>query len=271
MYSETMNPLAETQKILSNRFDKHLKELEVDGLTIIPNVVPPQTIELIKEELIQGIAKQDHLFPNAPDKGMLHNPMCFGEHLAQLLCHPLIHEFIGRVLSPTFILYAYQGLSMMKGKGNAGTKIHVDSPRLIDNYVTNVNAVIPLVDFTKENGSTYFLKGSHKSLTVPQEDHFYQNAIQGICKKGDMVVFNARLFHAGGVNRTQEDRHALGFNFCRSYMRQRFYLPRLISKEVIEKLDENGKRLIGMRVRMPTSLEEFYLPEDQRLYKSNQG
>jgi hypothetical protein len=54
-------------------------------------------------------------------------------------------------------------------------------------------------------------------------------------------------------------------------MRQRFDFPRLVPQPIIDSLGENGKRLIGMNVRMPTSLSEFYLPPEQRLYKPNQG
>ena len=33
----------------------------------------------------------------------------------------------------------------------------------------------------------------------------------------------------------------------------------------------DGRRLLGMNVRMPTTLDEFYLPPDQRLYLPAQG
>jgi hypothetical protein len=45
----------------------------------------------------------------------------------------------------------------------------------------------------------------------------------------------------------------------------------LVSQPIIDSLGENSKRLIGMNVRMPTSLAEFYLPLERRLYKPNQG
>ena len=54
-------------------------------------------------------------------------------------------------------------------------------------------------------------------------------------------------------------------------MRQRFDFPRLVPNEIIASLGDDGRRLIGMNVRMPTSLEEFYLPPEQRLYKPDQG
>ena len=54
-------------------------------------------------------------------------------------------------------------------------------------------------------------------------------------------------------------------------MRQRFDYPRLVPKEVTEQLNEVGRRFLGFNVRVPTSLEEFYLPPEQRLYKAGQG
>jgi ectoine hydroxylase-related dioxygenase (phytanoyl-CoA dioxygenase family) len=100
---------------------------------------------------------------------------------------------------------------------------------------------------------------------------FFANAARACCAAGDMIIFNARTVHAAGINTTQRTRHSLTINFCRSYMRQRFDFPRLVPREVIDGLGEKGRRLIGMNVRMPTSLDEFYLPIEQRLYKPNQG
>jgi ectoine hydroxylase-related dioxygenase (phytanoyl-CoA dioxygenase family) len=85
------------------------------------------------------------------------------------------------------------------------------------------------------------------------------------------VLFNARLWHAGGENRTDRARHALTLNVCRSYMRQRFDYPRLVPPEAIAALGPVGRRFLGFDVRMPVSLEEYYVPPEHRLYKAGQG
>jgi hypothetical protein len=54
-------------------------------------------------------------------------------------------------------------------------------------------------------------------------------------------------------------------------MRQRFDYPRLIGDELGDTLSPTLRRILGFDVRVPTSLDEYYLPEDQRLYKANQG
>jgi hypothetical protein len=54
-------------------------------------------------------------------------------------------------------------------------------------------------------------------------------------------------------------------------MRQRFDYPRLVGEETLAHVGETGRRFLGFDVRMPATLEEYYLPEEQRLYKAGQG
>jgi hypothetical protein len=46
---------------------------------------------------------------------------------------------------------------------------------------------------------------------------------------------------------------------------------RFIPDEISNQLNQSARRIIGFDTRLPTSLEEFFLPEEQRLYKPNQG
>ncbi len=131
--------------------------------------------------------------------------------------------------------------------------------------------MIALDDFTIENGATFFLPYSQNRLNIPTEKEFMEKAEQVYPKKGDAVIFNASVWHKGGFNNTDIPRHALKLTVCRSFMRPRFDYPRLVDSNIIDILGEMGKRFLGFNVRMPTSLEEYYLPEEQRLYKANQG
>ena len=92
---------------------------------------------------------------------------------------------------------------------------------------------------------------------MSDEEHFFKNASRLICEAGDLVVIDALLPHAAGVNKTERIRHALTMNLCRSYMRQRFDFCRMVDEEFLRSLGEDGKRLMGWNVRVPTSLDEF--------------
>jgi ectoine hydroxylase-related dioxygenase (phytanoyl-CoA dioxygenase family) len=54
-------------------------------------------------------------------------------------------------------------------------------------------------------------------------------------------------------------------------MRQRFDYPRLVPPELVAQLGPAGRRFLGFNVRVPTSLDEYYVPEEKRLYKAGQG
>ncbi|MDX5407659.1 MAG: phytanoyl-CoA dioxygenase family protein [Chromatiaceae bacterium] len=246
------------------------QQFEQTGVVVIPQVLDQQWLTLLSAELEKAIAEDKHLRPDVFDSGMVHNCMVRGEYMLKLLDHPTINRLINSIFIPHCIIYAYQSSSLMPGQGNYGSRVHVDCPRWIKNYTTNVGVIFPLNDFTLNNGATYYLPGSHHLPELPNEQDFYHAAERLVCQAGDMVVFNARLAHAAGVNQDTKTRHALTINLCRPYMRQRFDFPRLLTQQQIDSLGEDGRRLIGMNVRMPVSLDEFYLPPEQRLYKPGQ-
>lgn len=248
-----------------------LQQLEEDGLTVVPKVLPMEQVEALRSELEAAMSEDERLRPNVFDSGMVHNCMLRGPKMAELLDQPVMHAYLGAFFAPTCILYAYQSSSLRPSKGNFGSRVHVDSPRFIPGYSTNVGVIFALDPFNSDTGGTFYLKGSHRSAEIPDDKTFFASASQAMCDPGDMILFHARLVHAAGTNRTGRTRHALTLNVCRSFMRQRFDFPRLVPESLIRGLGVEGRRFLGMNVRMPTSLEEFYLPEAQRLYKPNQG
>ena len=138
-------------------------------------------------------------------------------------------------------------------------------------YVTNVGITLALDDFTDENGATQALPYSQQRLEPPGEAEFERDAVRLMPRAGQAIMFNARIWHRGGINRSAQPRHAVTINACRSFMRQRFDYPRLVPPALVDELGPVGRRFLGFNVRMPTSLEEYYVPEDRRLYKAGQG
>jgi len=59
-------------------------------------------------------------------------------------------------------------------------------------------------------------------------------------------------------------------NVCRPYMKQRMDWVRFIPKSIADQLDPQARRIIGYDTRIPSSLEEFFQPEEKRLYKGGQ-
>jgi ectoine hydroxylase-related dioxygenase (phytanoyl-CoA dioxygenase family) len=250
---------------------ERLQEIHRSGFTIARGVIGAREIELLKHDLERAIA-QDLAEAAAPQGAfMVLNLMTRGASFVRLLENPVLHAHLTPILGDTCIVYAYTSSSLPPGGTNYSNRIHVDCPRFIENYVTNVGITLALDDFTDENGATYLLPGSHRNPATPSRETFDAGAVRAYPRAGDAIVFNARTWHRGGDNRTATARHAVTMNVCRSYMRQQFDFPRLVDAEVVANLGSLGRRFLGFDVRMPASLDEYYLPEDRRLYKANQG
>lgn len=251
-----------------------LSTLKSEGVAVIPDVLPrdealamrPLLQRAIDEDLARWQGK-----PGYVDHWEVHNLMVRGVPFLRVLENRVLHAYLDEMLSDTCIVYAYTSSSMPPRGTNYSRRIYVDCPMVIPGYVTNVGITLALDDFTEENGATELLPNSQWRVDVPSDAEFDRDAIRFMPKAGQAVVFNARTWHRGGVNRTNEPRHAITINACRSFMRQRFDYPRLVPPELLDQLGPVGRRFLGFNVRVPTSLDEYYVPEEQRLYKSGQG
>jgi ectoine hydroxylase-related dioxygenase (phytanoyl-CoA dioxygenase family) len=251
-----------------------LADFERDGVVVVPGVVPASRHTRLKELLEQCI--QDDLAgwsenPHYGDHWMVLNLMARHIEFARLMEHNVIQAYLGAVLGETCIVYAFTSSSMPPGGSNYSRRMHVDCPRVVPGYVTNVGVMLALDDFSDENGATQFLHGSQHRTSPPTDVEFSRDARKVYPRAGDMVLFNGRTWHMGGRNVTAAPRHALTINACRSFMRQQFDYPRLVPKTIIDQLGPVGRRFLGMHVRMPTCLEEYYVPPECRLYLAGQG
>ncbi len=250
-----------------------IDEIERNGFTIARNVVERAQIERLKAALERAIAEDLDGWRGREYTGahMVMNLMLRGEPFMHLLDNEVIHAFLTPLLTSTCILYAYTSSSMPPDGTNYSRRIHVDSPRVIPGYITNVGITLALTDFTDDNGAMELLPASFRMETTPTQAEFESAAQRAYPRAGDAIVFNARTWHRGGVNRTATYRHAVTMNVCRSYMRQQFDYPRMIGAETAAVLSERVRRFLGFDVRMPTSLDQYYVAPESRLYKANQG
>jgi ectoine hydroxylase-related dioxygenase (phytanoyl-CoA dioxygenase family) len=250
-----------------------LKAIRERGFAVVPGVLDEKTIATMKDALQRAIDEDLARWEGRDysDAWMVHNLMVRHPVFAEFLEGPVLHAYLSPLLGDTCIVYAYTSSSMPPSGSNFSRRVHVDSPRMIPDYWTNVGVMVALDDYTEENGATRFLPHSFELEEPPPLEEFLEASEQTLIRAGQAVVFNARTWHMGGANRTETPRHAITLNVCRSYMRQRFDYPRLVGDETLQHIGEVGRRFLGFNVRMPASIEDYYLPEEERLYKAGQG
>ena len=125
-------------------------------------------------------------------------------------------------------------------------------------------------DFTIENGGTYLLTGSHLEEKKPSDEEFFSKAYQATGKRGDILIFNANVWHSSAPNKTQNNRRAIPFTISKSFMKQLLDYPRALGYDKMNSFTSEMQQFLGYYSRVPASLNEWYQPEENRFYKKYQ-
>lgn len=239
------------------------------GYAIVEDILSPEFVLRAKAELELAIIKEVayHKTNQYSDFGMVLLCSLYGGAFIELFDNDKLTGAFNAVLGDGCTVYAYTSSSMPPNKSNYSNRLHVDSPRLIPGYVTNMGATILLDDFTEENGATWFLPYSQNTLEKPGEEEFYKNGKRVIAKAGSVWFFNARIWHAGGNNLTDKWRHALTINMCRPYMKQRIDIPRAMAHMDLSNVSQQALQKLGFLAQVPANYDEYYVAPEQRKFK----
>ena len=134
-----------------------------------------------------------------------------------------------------------------------------------------MNTFLAIDDFTSDNGATLLVPGSHQRAQPPEREVMEATAAPALCPAGSMIVFDSTLWHAAGINVSGADRLAVNQQFTRSFIKQQIDYVRALGDELVERQPPRTQQLLGWYTRVVTSLDEYYRPADERLYRGGQG
>ncbi len=248
--------------------EEFLKEFNEKGFVIVDDIFSEEFIERAKKELEVALKKEVEYMGTTDYKfyGYVLSNARYGGAFLDVLDNDNVVNPINWVMGESSTIYSYTSSSMPPHKGNDASHIHVDCPIFLKEYILRMGVLLPLVDFTEDNGASYYLAGSHKDEQMPDEDTFYRNAQRLTMKAGQGCFFNTRVWHAGGVNKTDKWRHALTINICRPWMKQYIDTPRLLSKADLSGVSERVLQKLGFFSVPPTSYEEYYDKNRKRFF-----
>lgn len=110
--------------------------------------------------------------------------------------------------------------------------------------------IVPLVDFTSENGATRVLPGSHRqwfdARDIPDQSgvaHPDEQTV--IAAAGSAIVFSEHLFHSGGINHSSERRDAVLTTFFRIGHSYPPSQPLELSNAALDRLGDDALLLLG--------------------------
>jgi ectoine hydroxylase-related dioxygenase (phytanoyl-CoA dioxygenase family) len=216
--------------------------LERDGGVIVENLLRADVVARVNDELEAVIEAAD------PDAAMF-NPIMQAFHgpytrqvsgvpgisrtfATDVMCNPVLLAMCDRILLPSCARYQLNiGHLLQRGPGSEEQWLHRDEAVWSDvprpHPELQLASVIAFVDFTRENGATRIIPGSHLA-----EDRWQNPAEQMMnatpdpdsiayaeMPAGSAVIYTGGTVHAGGSNVTDVPRRGAHLSYCLGWLR----------------------------------------------------
>ena len=257
--------------------DSVLEGLRERGFTVVTDVLDAERCQEAKDamyrvrEQILAEVGRDRI-ERADELGVLRLMMRFDPLFFSFLEIPEVLAVVDATVGDTAILHVQNGLILPSSSSTEvfQYRFHQDFPRVLNGYLMSVNTFFALDEFSPDTGGTILVPGSHQSPDPPSERQMSE-AQSTACPAGSMIVFDSTLWHAAGENTSGANRLALNQQFTRSYVKQQVDYVRALGDEAVLECPPRTQQLLGWFTRVVTSLDEYYRPPEERLYRSGQG
>ncbi len=201
-----------------------------------------------------------------------------GQIFRDLVVHPLIDELVGHVLGEDFLLSTLSANIVRSGSVRMG--LHTDqwwmpqparadrahrrasaitrhpAPEFVDPDPAlgiappvTVTAVWLLTDFTRQNGATEIVPGTHLSGAYPRKDVPQDYPmVQPEAPAGTLLVFDGRLWHGNGANVGAPERIGILSTFCAPQFRQQENMMLGLDRGLWDEMSDSLKARLGYKV-----------------------
>ena len=205
--------------------ESYINNMSQQGVIIIKNIFNTNTIanlmieiNKVRQTVMAKVSKMERPLKTYSDiaerhPGRLDYRCGFKADIFNETAEPIIEVI--KKLSPDIDFHHYWGVIPTES-GAGPTDLHRDVYPILNKMEgQNLSApdvllppyyftvLIPLVEITKENGPTEFVKGSHLEQAV---DEHSAEIFSPLLQPGDVVIFDGRTLHRGTLNQSKQEK-----------------------------------------------------------------
>ena len=232
--------------------DADRRHLDEEGYLVLPGLMTPELLGALRRRIEELFAEEGASagseFKQEPEARRLANLVNKGRIFEDVILTPRVLECMAYILGPGFKLSSLNARST-DPQSASGQPLHADSGAIADDAGYFVaNSVWLLDDFTRENGATRFVAGSHRWRRLPEPDFYAAHPDEQLVlgKAGDVVVMNAHMWHGGTANRTAAPRRAMHVYYTRYDQPQQQYQKRWLSADVQARLSPAARGILAL-------------------------
>ena len=233
--------------------------LDENGYVVLPQAIGTDAADELRERTLELAAQEraaggeSALYLDGTSQRVW-NLLSKGECFERAIVNPRILEFQQYLLGDDCVLSSFTG--NLIGPGALPSDLHIDFPMgdmpvPLPSWTFCANSVYILTDFTKANGATCVIPGSHERGFGPKHDETCNDIIQLEGAKGDVVIVNGLIWHGSGANHTDSMRVGLLGFYCRPFIRPQQNHLELVSEDVWQRSTPVMRRLLGEDAKEP--------------------
>jgi hypothetical protein len=222
--------------------DAIARALERDGAVILEGLLAPDVVARVNDEVEAAVAAADPAeklfnlvmaqFHGPFTRQVTGVPGISRTFAVDVMCHPLLLALCDRILLPSCARYQLNlGHLLQRGPGSTEQWLHRDEAVWSDvprpHPELQLASVIALVDFTRQNGATRIVPGSHRwpdrALSPAEQVNTISPAPGQIAfaemPAGSAVVYSGGTIHGGGANSTDIPRRGAHLSYTLGWLR----------------------------------------------------
>ncbi|WP_199255234.1 phytanoyl-CoA dioxygenase family protein [Mycolicibacterium mengxianglii] len=229
--------------------------LREDGFVIVENLVPPELMDQIAEELTDYI----DVTPAGRDDFVGRLTRRTGGLIArspasrELVMHPLVLAVVGEMLkkATAYQLHLTQIISVYPGE--TAQPLHRDELAwdffpFPEDYDVQCNTIWAMTDFTKENGATRVVPGSHKNFDKQGKDYTEADEVRAVMPKGSVFFYTGKVYHSAAPNVSDMVRQGINITYAVGWVRQEENQYLSCPIEIAKTLDDDLLKVMGYQM-----------------------
>ncbi len=248
-----------------------------DGAAIVTALIPASLAETVAGELRENMdnfgyrSKRDF---SGHSTNRCHHVIEVAPSSVVLIEHDMVMGVADAILLPHCESYQVGSITAIEiCPGQKVQNLHRDDciyPLQIPGMELLIACMWPLTDFTRENGATHVVPGSHRHIAMDATADLSRRE-QAVMTKGSALFYLGSTLHGAGENQSDEARMGLINTYSLGWLRQETNQYLSVPLELAQTFDERMRSLLGYTThdRLGDRLGKYYGSEPSFIDKDD--